>query len=129
MIDLQPTQCNLCGGTVEYISNARIYGRTYGSGRCYHCRNCGAYVGTHEKRPTVAFGILADEEMRKWKVKCHGVFDSLWQSKPENERQRYRQKYYRKLAEKLNIRSSDCHFGYFDLPMLKRAYEILSTEN
>lgn len=32
MIDTQPTTCNLCGGTVIYCSNARIYGREYGSG-------------------------------------------------------------------------------------------------
>jgi hypothetical protein len=125
MIDLQPTICNLCNGDVEYISNASIYGRTYGSGYCYRCRNCRAYVGTHERRPKIAFGILANEEMRKWKMKCHGVFDNLWQSRNESERQRYRKKYYEKLAEKLNIQPESCHFGYFDLTTLKQAYEIL----
>jgi uncharacterized protein with PIN domain len=69
MVNLQPTKCNLCGGRVEYISNAEIYGRIYGSGYCYRCRNCGAYVGTHERRPKEAFGILANEEMRKMKIK------------------------------------------------------------
>ena len=63
--------------------------------------------------------------MRKWKVKCHGIFDDLWKSRQENERQRYRQKYYEKLAEEMNIPKSSCHFGYFDLAMLKQAHEIL----
>ena len=103
MIDLQPTKCNLCNGKVEYTSNARIYGRTYGSGKCYRCRSCGAYVGTHECRPKEAFGILADEEMRKLKIRCHSVFDNLWQFRPENERQRHRKKLYEKLAVELDI--------------------------
>ena len=48
MIDKYPTVCNLCGGKVIYTSNARIYGKEYGSGKCYLCTNCGAYVGTHK---------------------------------------------------------------------------------
>ena len=48
MIDLYPKVCNLCGGPVEYVSNAMIYGRQYGSGFCYRCQSCGAYVGTHK---------------------------------------------------------------------------------
>ena len=123
MINLQPTECNLCGGAVEYVSNAAIYGRKYGSGYCYRCRGCGAYVGTHKKRPKEALGILANAEMREWKMKCHAVFDILWQS--ESERYRYRSKYYGALAEKLNISKKCCHFGYFDMPMLKQAYNII----
>jgi len=46
MIDLQPKKCNLCSDPVEYISNAKVYGRKYGSGYCYRCRSCNAYVGT-----------------------------------------------------------------------------------
>ena len=73
---LYPTKCNLCGGDVVYISNARIYGREYGSGRCYYCTSCKAYVGTHKPRPREAFGILANAEMRNMKKKCHKLFDS-----------------------------------------------------
>ena len=54
-MNLQPTGCNICGGKVEYISNDKIYGRRYGSGYCYHCTKCGAYVGTHKSRPRIAF--------------------------------------------------------------------------
>ena len=56
---LRPTECNICGGEVEYIPNKQIYGKSYGSGFCYHCTNCGAYVGTHKPRPKDALGILA----------------------------------------------------------------------
>lgn len=44
MINTHPTRCNICGGPVTYGSNARIYGREYGSGYCYLCQSCGAYV-------------------------------------------------------------------------------------
>lgn len=47
MINTHPTRCNICGGPVTYGSNARIYGKEYGSGYCYLCERCGAYVGTH----------------------------------------------------------------------------------
>ena len=50
-VDTHPTTCNLCGGQVIYTSNERVYGRKYGSGYCYLCTCCGAYVGTHEPRP------------------------------------------------------------------------------
>ncbi len=69
MIDLRPTKCNLCGRAVVHISNAVIYGRKYGSGYCYLCTSCGAFVGTHVSHPEEALGILADENMRKAKIR------------------------------------------------------------
>ena len=43
MINLYPKKCNLCGGDVIYMSNTNVYGREYGSGRCYFCLGCEAY--------------------------------------------------------------------------------------
>jgi len=126
LVDLYPTKCNLCGGKVIYVSNSRIYGREYGSGKCYFCTSCGAYVGTHKPRPRQALGILGNVEMRNMKMKCHELFDQKWRNEPTS-RKRYiaRQKAYRQLAEKLNIPYNECHFGYFDMDMLHKAYEIL----
>ena len=131
MIDLQPTKCNLCGGEVVYISNAEIYGKEYGSGRCYFCVKCKAYVGTHKPRPFEALGILANAEMRELKIDCHNLFDKLWQSKlngKERGKSYFRNKYYGMLALELGIKKENCHFGYFDLDMLKRAHEILTSK-
>lgn len=125
MIDLHPKTCNLCGGRVECISNDKIYGRRYGSGYCYRCTECGAYVGTHKPWPDKALGILADAEMRDWKMKCHGLFDALWKD-AKNRRKRRRQLYIR-LAGEMGISVEACHFGYFDLQQLKRAYQILEV--
>lgn len=77
---LRPTKCNLCGGNVIYTTNDRIYGKKYGSGYCYLCTACGAYVGTHRPRPKEALGILANERMKKGKRVCHEIFDKLWKN-------------------------------------------------
>lgn len=119
---LRPTKCNICDGEVEYIPNKRIYGKSYGSGFCYHCTNCGAYVGTHKPRPKDALGILATAEMREMKMKCHDIFDEMWDTPKQ------RNKMYKWLAKELNIRLEDCHFGYFDMAMLNKAYNILRNK-
>ena len=83
-----PTVCNICGGKVSYVSNARVYGSRYGSGWCYLCESCGAYVGTHGPRPREALGILADKRMRRLKMECHELFDRTWDTNAER-RERY----------------------------------------
>lgn len=126
MIDFQPTKCNLCGGSVVYISNSEIYGREYGSGKCYYCTSCGAYVGTHKPRPKEALGILGNTEMREMKTKCHELFDCQWKNeKTLMKRKIARKKAYADLAAKLNIPVEECHFGYFDMDILDKAYGIL----
>ena len=122
-MELHPKVCNLCGGKVDYVSNARIYGKQYGSGYCYLCRECGAYTGTHKPRPKEALGLLADARMRKGKILCHELFDPIWKGKPKP--QRFREKMYKWLSRQMGIRIEDFHFGYFDLEQLREAYAIL----
>lgn len=119
-INLHPTTCNICGGEVVFTSNAEVYGgKTYGSGKCYLCKQCGAYVGTHKPRPDEAMGILADHHMRAMKRAAHELFDSRWNSPIERANQ------YQWLADQLDIPPGMCHFGYFDRPMLRRAIELM----
>lgn len=122
-MNTQPEICNICGGKVEYITNDKIYGQKYGSGYCYHCTNCGAYVGTHKERPKEALGLLADESMRKGKMMCHEIFDRQWRGKKDQAKER--KIAYKKLATQMGIKEQDCHFGYFDLKMLQKAYKVL----
>lgn len=129
MIHLQPTICNLCNGEVIYTSNSKIYGREYGSGKMYFCTKCGAYVGTHIPRPKEAFGILANEEMREMKKKCHSLFDEKWiHEKTIQQKKKARKKAYKWLADTLGIAVEECHFGYFDIALLKQAYETLENQ-
>lgn len=125
-MNLHPTICNLCGGKVIYASNSLIYGREYGSGKMYLCTKCGAYVGTHKPRPKEALGLLADKEMRDMKMKCHALFDEKW--KNQKNRREARKKAYKELAERLGISVDECHFGYFDMDMLNKAYGILKGD-
>lgn len=125
MIDLYPTKCNICGGKVIYTENSTIYGKPYGSGYCYLCTQCGAYVGTHEPRPKEAFGILANKEMRDLKMACHELFDRKWLGKKKARKKR--KDLYRWLSKLMNVPEEYCHFGYFDLEQLKKAYWILKT--
>lgn len=123
VIDLHPTTCNLCGGPVIYTSNTAIYGKEYGSGKCYLCLDCGAYTGTHKPRPREALGLLADESMRKGKMACHAIFDKMWMGKPKARKKR--EDLYFWLSEKMGIPPEECHFGYFDIQQLRKAYKIL----
>ena len=119
-----PTKCNICGGTVIYTTNDKIYhGKSYGSGYCYLCTCCGAYVGTHKPRPREALGLLADKQMRLGKMYCHKLFDKKWKNKRGGKF--LREKAYKELAEKLSIPFKECHFGYFDIKMLRKSYKIL----
>lgn len=125
MVDLHPTICNICGGHVVFTSNAVIYGKEYGSGKCYLCISCGAYTGTHRPRPKEALGLLADESMRKGKVACHDLFDAMWRGKPKAQKKR--KDLYLWLAYEMDIPTRDCHFGYFNLHQLRQAYRILTA--
>lgn len=126
-INLKPTKCNLCGGKVIYTSNADVYhGKQFGSGYCYLCQQCGAYVGTHIDKPDVALGILANDIMRSMKINCHALFDRHWQYKPtKRERKSARGHMYKEFAKQMGMTQEECHFGYFDLPTLYRAYDLL----
>ena len=125
-INLQPTICNLCGGQVVYTSNSRIYGSEFGSGKCYLCLDCGAYVGTHIPRPKEAFGILSNEEMRHLKKECHDIFDKQYLGVSNvMEMRKERKLAYKRMAVALGIPVAECHFGYFDMDMLHKAYTYL----
>ena len=125
-ISLRPTVCNLCGGKVIYTSNSIVYGKEYGNGKCYLCTECGAYVSTHKSKE--ATGILANNQMRKMKKKCLLLFNKQWSNRSSYKAsQKAMKKAYSELAEKLGISVEECNFGYFDLDMLNKAYEILNS--
>lgn len=125
MIELDKFPCQYCNGDVIYTSNGVLYGgRTYGSGMCYYCTGCGASVGTHESKPRQAYGILATKQMQNVRKICHNYFDKSWKTN-----QISRSSAYKKLALKLNIPKSDCHFGMFDLDMLRKSLKIVEKED
>ncbi|MCD8110858.1 MAG: DUF3268 family zinc-finger domain-containing protein [Clostridiales bacterium] len=118
-----PKTCNLCGGDVVFTSNAEIYGREYGSGKCYLCTSCRSFVGTHKPWPDEAMGILADHRMRDQKKRCHALFDPMWNTGTKKGKKRT--ELYKELAGRMGIRPEDCHFGLFDKERLAQTYDIL----
>lgn len=64
--------------------------------------------------------------MREMKMKCHELFDCQWKNEKTSKKRRIaRKKAYGNLAVKLNIPIKECHFGYFDMDILNKAYKIL----
>ncbi len=116
-----PIICPYCNGKVIYTSNATIYGREYGNGRCYRCMKCDAYVGVHN-RTNIPLGRLANRELRELKKECHALFDPVWKQNKNIKREHA----YGRLANVLNIPINECHFGWFDKEMLLKAKEILT---
>ncbi len=118
-----PITCIYCGAPVELVSNKVIYGKKYGSGKCYKCTSCDSYVGTHPGTD-IPMGRLANQELRNLKIQCHALFDPLW----KNQGPISREQAYEWLAVTLGIPFRECHFGWFDKPMLTRCLNILRDE-
>ena len=118
-----PTICAYCCAKVIFTSNAAIYGKEYGNGRCYKCTRCNAYVGVHTGTKT-PLGRLANEELRSLKMNCHNLFDRAWKGPSKRIE---RGDAYKFLAALLNIPAPECHFGWFDKPMLLKCLEILEN--
>ena len=118
-----PTICDYCGSPVIFTSNAEVYGREFGNGKCYKCTGCDSFVGTHNGTE-IPLGRLANKELRELKKKCHALFDPVW----KNSKNIKRDKAYGRLANILNISADACHFGWFDKEMLLRCINIMSDK-
>ena len=80
-------------------------------------------VGTHRPWPREALGLLADARMRKGKKLCHELFDPFWRG--NRKRRKSVGIFISGCRSSLGIPWEDCHFGYFDLELLRGAYRIL----
>lgn len=115
-----PTICRYCGSPVVYTSNAEIYGKEYGTGKCYLCRNCRAFVGVHPGTDT-PLGTLANEELREWRKEAHFWFDRIWK-KPTRITTRYNA--YGYLARKMGLPREETHIGMFEIEQCKKVIEF-----
>lgn len=116
----KPTICRYCGSPVVYTSNAEIYGKEYGTGKCYLCRNCRAFVGVHPGTDT-PLGTLANEELREWRKEAHFWFDRIWK-KPTKITTRYNA--YGYLAKKMGLPREETHIGMFEIEQCKKVIEF-----
>ena len=113
----KPRQCNCCSSEAVVIkNNAQIYGRTYGEWPwVYVCEDCCSYVGMHPFTD-IPLGTLADAPTREARKVCKAPFEALYKTGKMT-----RNDAYQKLAEKLGIEKEQCHFGWFDVVMCKKA--------
>lgn len=111
--------CPYCEHEVVLVHNKEVYGKDYGCGNMYYCRNCKASVGTHPGTD-IPLGRLANQRLKNLKKLAHAYFDPNWKS-----RKKYRWQCYTQLAFKLDIPVEECHFGWFDEPMLMKSIDIL----
>ena len=117
-----PKICRYCGSEVVFTSNAEIYGKEYGNGKCYLCRNCRALVGVHTETLT-PLGTLANEELRKARNEAHLYFDKLWKSKKMK-----RNEAYKWLANKMNLKKEDTHIALFEIEQCKKVIILVREE-
>jgi len=116
----KPTICRYCGSPVVYTSNAEIYGREYGNGKCYLCRNCRAFVGTHPGTD-IPLGTLADSELREYRKEAHYWFDQIWKG-PTRQMTRY--KAYGWLAHKIGLSREETHMAMFEKEQCQKTIEF-----
>ncbi len=106
----KPTICRYCGSKVVFTSNAEIYGKEYGQGKCYLCRNCRAFVGVHPGSE-IPLGTLANDELRQYRKEAHYWFDQIWR-KPRKIATRHGA--YGMLAKHLGLKREDTHIAMFE---------------
>ncbi len=114
------TVCPTCGIKAN-LSNESGYWR-------WTCSKCGAYVGCHkDSMDHLPLGILADPELRQWRMKIHNVFDMLWIYKMKKtmfSKHQSRRLAYQWLGKTLQMEANECHIALFTLEQCKKAYSV-----
>lgn len=118
-----PKICRYCGNEVVFTSNAEIYGREYGNGKCYLCRRCRAFVGVHTGT-IIPLGTLANDELRNARKQAHNEFDKLWKGQT---RKMTRYNAYGWLAKEMNLKRKDTHIALFEVEQCKKVVELLKN--
>lgn len=109
--------CPYCQKEALWVPNEEVYnGKRYGkSYMCYYCKPCNAYVGCHNntKQP---LGIMANKELRNWRIKVHAKIDPLWKNEDYDRRH-----LYKIISERLG---KTYHTGESDIETCKKILEM-----
>lgn len=122
-----PTTCRYCRGIVKLAENKEVYGKNYGKHPyIYLCTSCRAYVGTHPTAPPKPLGTLANQVLRKARESCKKPF-KLYEERMQAlacGKKQGRYEAYRRLANEMDIRMEECHFGLFEADQCEQAKVI-----
>ena len=131
--------CPYCSNHAELVSGDKIYKKRpdLSSLNFWLCEACDAYVGCHKEGAvyqsngkqlvsdgTVAFGTLANFELRYARKFLHDLFDPLWKSKKMTRGQAYRW-----LQDKTRLSKDNAHISMMDLDTCHKVMDIVSKEN
>lgn len=115
--EIKDVKCPYCKKEAIFCENKEIYGRNYGkSYMCYLCKECDAYVGTHNntRKP---LGTMANSELREWRKKAHEVFDPLWKTGKMKRSEAY--------MFLNNLIGKETHIGESDIETCKKIIELI----
>lgn len=120
-----PSQCPHCGGPVELVSNAVVYGLEQGAWPyLYLCSDeltgCGAYVGLHHGTD-LPYGLLATPAMRRARALAKPLFRATFATHFQGDVSAA----YKWLANKMGIPRTHCHFGLFTVEQCDQVRAIL----
>lgn len=119
--------CPYCGDDAELVKGDSIYPHRADlrALNFWRCAPCDAHVGCHAKNKRLGFagiepkGRLADESLRKARMRAHEAFDPLWRHGTMS-----RTEAYQWLAGEVGIPVLDCHIGEFDEAMCERVVRL-----
>lgn len=96
-------KCPNCKIELELVSGKVIYPHRLDlhEEKFRQCPKCKIYIGT---RPDgTPLGIPVDKETKKWRIKAHSAFDTLWKSKEFTRTEAYKLLSLRMNMENLHI--------------------------
>lgn len=106
----------LVGGNAIYPRRPELHSKFF-----WRCVPCDSYVGCHPGT-TKPLGRLANEPLRKARMRLHAMLDPLWRSGAMR-----RNDAYAMLAEGLGIAKQNCHVGMFDLTTCEASITFLEN--
>lgn len=124
--------CVECGGMGVMTSGRKLHPHNpMVANRIYFACPCGAWAGAHEGTG-IPRGRPGNEETRSLRSKAHRLFDKRWgrdTNRSKHVLSKARHKAYAWLGRELGIPASECHFGFMDRDMLKRAIALLTESD
>lgn len=128
IISVEHPKCPYCNKDAVMVTGREIYGdKSHCDNQNFWvCWECGAYVGCHMRNlefgleGTEPLGTLANQRLRKARMKVHVMFDPLWEIAGWD-----RTRSYHWLAKRLGMSPQDCHIGNFNLRTCTKAIKAL----
>lgn len=116
---MKKVKCPYCKKLTKLVSSTVVYdGRDFGMVYLCKCEPDLVYVGCH-KDTTEPLGTPANKELRSLRKDLHIIFDIRWEGRAGS-----RNKAYRWLCKKMDMKRNQCHIGKFNESQCKKAINV-----